>query len=63
MHANLKSGMHANPKSYIRRLVEPKGYHCYYPYFGNTFWELGELLRVRADCLDLIGFGGEIYTT
>ena len=55
--------MHANPKSYIRRLVEPKGYHCYYSSFGNTFWELGDILRVRDDFLDLIGFGGEIYTT
>ena len=63
MHANPKSGMHANPKSYIRRLVEPKGCHFYYSYFGNTFWELGELLRVRADYLDLIGFGSEIFTT
>ena len=26
MHAKPKSDMHANPKSYIRRLVEPKGY-------------------------------------
>ena len=26
MHANPKSDMHANPKSYIRRLLELKGY-------------------------------------
>ena len=41
-----KNDMHANPKIYIRRLVEPKGYHCYCSSFGNTFWELIELLRV-----------------
>ena len=46
MHANPKSSMPANPKSYIRRLVEPKGYHCYCSSFGNTFWELGEILTV-----------------
>ena len=63
MHANTKSDMHANPKSYIRRLVEPKGYDCYYSSFGNTFWELGELLWIREDCPDLIKFSGEIYTT
>ena len=63
MHAYPKSDMHANPKSYTRRLVEPKGYHCYYSSFGNTFWELSELLRVKADCPDLIRFGGKIYTT
>ena len=55
--------MHANPKIYIRRLVEAKLYHCYYSSFGNTFWEVGELLRVRAYFPDLIGFGGKIYTT
>ena len=62
MHTNPKSGIPANPKTYIRRLAKPKGYHCYYSSFGNTFWELSELLRVRVDCLDLIGFDGEIYT-
>ena len=33
-----KSDMHANPKSYIRRLVEPKGYLCYYSSFWRQVW-------------------------
>ena len=51
MHANPKSDMHANPKSYIRRLVEPKGYDCYYSSFGDRFGELGELFRVEGEFL------------
>ena len=46
-----KNGMHANPKSYIRRLVEPKGRIVIIHLFRDKFGELGELFRVEGEFL------------